>query len=74
MKTNRLAPSKKNPPAPLTAPLPALVQACCDKLRLGPEDLLAWAVRPGEIVLVLHSGVKVRMAADTEAAAAEGAR
>ncbi len=81
MKANRLAPGKKTGgappvmPPPLTAPLPAAVQSCCDALRLSAADLLAWAVRPGEVVLVLCSGVKVRVAADTGAgAAAEGAR
>ena len=68
MKANRLAPKKGLTLASSQSiePVPPVVTACCAALRLTADDLLGWALRPGEVVLVLTSGIKVRMAADTE--------
>jgi len=68
MKANRLAPKKGLTSAPVKTgeAVPALVTNCCAALNLTTDDLLGWALRPGEVVLVLTSGIKVRMSADTE--------
>ena len=44
-----------------TPRIPREVAAACQEVGRAPEDLLAWAVRENEVVLILSSGAKLRV-------------
>jgi hypothetical protein len=44
-----------------TPKIPREVAAACAAIGKRTEDLLAWAVRDREVVLILNSGAKVRV-------------
>ncbi len=51
------------PPLPIQAGrYPAELLAACRWWGIQPQALLDWALRPGEISLVLPNGFKVKMA------------